>query len=627
MRDVDANRAVEEQNPIVDNNLNQNQEAQPVQEERNPVVDNNLNQNQEGQPVQEEQNPELNNNAVPGAEQANNGNPVNVQDEIERQRRELADELERLRREREQFARDREAFEQMRRHYMEQHPEAAENRRDAPEAAENRQNVPEGVQQNTPGAVNPGEPQNQANQQPSPAPAQEEFKDPNSKKGHYDDATYDTSVTTRQAEEAYKLTIIADTTALLKKSSSEYKKMQKAVDKFEKFMRGIKGKAVLSAEDMEAYDKYSLEAYKATDDYLKKKESQREQSNRKLGKNGEKAYKSSYEEGRVHNAEDVRQSIQQMRNEMFERQVQQKVDEMNARCQQQLVNLENSRSKMAADPNQPNLAAKVENNVSHSLYYANRMAHLAKKGELSMKPGESFSAAMDRLNASVIPKEGELDSIKDTPQGEGIIQGTLEQIKQGKEVKTADLAKMQKEAVNEMVPEVRNQRRLGQELRRANSLGNRRAAGPDMDLGEERPRRRVGSVGGIRGNEANLEQERPRRRAGSVGGIRGNEGNLEQNRPMRRAGSMGGIRGNGDNLEQERPRRRAGSVAGRQNDRPRPRANAIVGNQNRMQPQQPQVRERANSIAPGRNQEEPAVQARRRRNSVRNRANGRGLGM
>ena len=318
-----------------------------------------------------------------------------------------------------------------------------------------------------------------------PKPEEKKFKNPNAKKGVYDETDNLLEITDKHADEAAKLKIVADMTVLYKKSSPEFKRMQKAIERFDKFMKGIKGRTTLTAEEMEKYDKYSHDVYKASDDYYKKKESEM-----KIDDKGNKVAKSNYEESRMKAAAEVRESVSKMRHEMFDKQIKAKVEEMNARCEQQLTNLENSREKIAAEgiKDADKLQPRIENNISHTIFYANRMAHLEKKGDLTMKEGESFSSAINRLNASTIPQKGEIDSIKDNKLGSSIIESGIQSAMKGKSLKNEEIKKQQLEGVKNLVPVVRNQLRLkNEQMQRRRSVANNRR-------NPENQRKRAGSM-------------------------------------------------------------------------------------------------------------------------------------
>ncbi len=405
-------------NPQVDNannNLNNDAVHQEVHNDGVQHQDNNNNNNENNA---EQENPQ--NNAE--GERENNHQEEN---ELDRMRRQLQEEIRRAKEEREKLEKERKEFEEMKKALAEgKDPEAAKN-----------------------------EPKKEPEKQPEKQEEQKqeiEFNLPKGKKGNYEEAKFSADITTSQADEAYKLTIVADMTVLHKKSSKEFKAMQKAVDKFEKFMKGIKGRASLTAEELEKYDKLSYDVYKTSDDYAKKKKEKQE---------NDPNYKpSKYEQGRIRSAEEIRQSVQNMRKQMFEKQIKEKVDEIQARCEQQLENLEKTRAKLAENKDDPAIQTKMENNVSHTLYYSKRMDNLKKQRELELKPGESFSHAIDRLNASVIPREGEIGMIKDDEKGRNIINQATEQVKQGKPVTNENINQMFNKEANALVPDINAQR-------------------------------------------------------------------------------------------------------------------------------------------------------------------------
>ena len=194
--------------------------------------------------------------------------------EIDQRMRLMEAELERLKKERLAFEQERKRFEEEKKAY-----EAGKQQEAGYAGREN--NAPE---RETPAAVN----------QPAMKEAVQPEKDAVvSKKGNYTEMKLDDdSLTTKQADQTAKLKITADMSVLAKKSSKEFKMMQAAVDRFDKFMKGMQGRTTFTPEELEKYDKLSHDVYKASDTYLKKK--QEDIDKRPLGKDGKSKKKSIY---------------------------------------------------------------------------------------------------------------------------------------------------------------------------------------------------------------------------------------------------------------------------------------------------------------------------------------------
>ena len=283
------------------------------------------------------------------------------------------------------------------------------------------------------------------------------------KKGNYTEMKLDdSSLTDKQADQTAKLNITADMTVLVKKSSKEFKMMQKAMERFDKFMKGMKGRTAFTPEELEKYDKLSHDVYKASDEYLKKKENDMEK--RAPGKDGKKK-QSDYEYSRVKAAEEIRESVAQMRQEMLDKALKAKIEEMNKRCADQLENLENSRNKLASskDMEPDRMKSRLSDNVAHTIYYANRMMQLSANNELCMKPGESLNAAVNRLNTAIIPTKEEIDGIREHPLTGKIVDNGVKSLSEGKSFTYDDMKKTIKTEAAKKAPEVKKAKEMEKE--------------------------------------------------------------------------------------------------------------------------------------------------------------------
>ena len=283
------------------------------------------------------------------------------------------------------------------------------------------------------------------------------------KKGNYTEMKLDdSSLTDKQADQTAKLNITADMTVLAKKSSKEFKMMQKAMERFDKFMKGMKGRTAFTPEELEKYDKLSHDVYKASDEYLKKKENDMEK--RAPGKDGKKK-QSDYEYSRVKAAEEIRESVEQMRQEMLDKALKAKIEEMNKRCADQLENLENRRNKLAysKDMEPYRMKSRLSDNAAHTIYYANRMMQLSVNNELCMKPGESLNAAVNRLNTAIIPTKEEIDGIREHPLTGKIVDNGVKSLSEGKSFTYDDMKKTIKTEAAKKAPEVKKAKEMEKE--------------------------------------------------------------------------------------------------------------------------------------------------------------------
>jgi hypothetical protein len=284
-----------------------------------------------------------------------------------------------------------------------------------------------------------------------------------SRKGNYTEMSLENdTLTTSQAKQTAKLKITADMSVLAKKSSKEFKMMQKAMERFDKFMKGMDGRTTFTPAELEKYDKLSHDVYKASDEYLKKKENEME--NRPVGKDGQKK-QSKYEYSRVKAAEEIRETVENMRQDMLRNAFKEKISEMSARCEAQLENLGNSRNKMAKDKDiQPDkMKSQLADNCARTIYYTNRMKSLSAKNELCMKPGETMNAAINRLNESMIPTKKEIDEIKNHPVMDRIAESGVKAFSEGKAFNYNDMRKSIAFEANKKAPAIKKANEIKKE--------------------------------------------------------------------------------------------------------------------------------------------------------------------
>lgn len=361
--------------------------------------------------------------------------------EIEARMAALEAEMERLKRERFVFEQERKRFEEEKKAFEASKQQAANQ---APK--ENS-----GPERNTP-AAGANQPAGKGNPAGAPQPEKDAVVN---RKGNYTEMKLgDSSLTQKQADQAAALKITADMSVLAKKSSKEFKMMQAAVERFDKFMKGMNGRTAFTPEELEKYDRLSHDVYKASDTYLKKKQDEMDQ--RPVGKDGKTKNQSKYEYARIKAAEEIRETVEQMRQEMLDKAFKEKLNEMEQRCADQLKNLDQSREKLASnkDMDPDRKRSQLEDNTAHSIFYANCMRNLSGKRELCMKPGESMNAAVNRISASMIPEKKEIENIKAHPVVQNIVENGSRMISEGKAFTYNDMNKMVKKEAARKAPEI-----------------------------------------------------------------------------------------------------------------------------------------------------------------------------
>lgn len=366
------------------------------------------------------------------------GDAKNKEEELEARMKQMEAEIERLKKERIAFEEERKRFEAEKKAF----------------AAQNANVNDKSKQQEAPKKEAPAANAGKTEKMVDPVKKQPEKSAVVSHKGNYTEMNLENdTLTTSQAKQTAKLKITADMSVLAKKSSKEFKMMQKAMERFDKFMKGMDGRTTFTPAELEKYDKLSHDVYKASDEYLKKKENEME--NRPVGKDGQKK-QSKYEYSRVKAAEEIRETVEKMRQDMLRNAFKEKISEMSARCEAQLANLGNSRNKLGSDKDmQPDkMKSQLADNCARTIYYANRMNNLAFKNELCMKPGETMNAAINRLNDSMIPTKKEIDGIKKHPLMDKITEAGVKSLSEGKTFNYGDMRKQIAIEANKKAPAI-----------------------------------------------------------------------------------------------------------------------------------------------------------------------------
>lgn len=279
------------------------------------------------------------------------------------------------------------------------------------------------------------------------------LKDRSSPDRGYQDSEVKNDLTETQFKDVKKLKYMCKKANTSVKKSPQFKKMMKSLEELDTFMEQIRGRTNLTAEEMEIYDRLSLKAYRASKEYKEHKMEQREKRfenakvDEKTGKKvGEDDYYDKEDQYRTKLADKIMTDVQNMRQEMFQNQLDKKAEEMKAKCEEEVSKCSEARESMAASVG--NDAEMLQDNVASTLYYQNRMDQLKKAGDLKLKPGETLSMAMKRLDKSTEPKMSEIAKIKSTNVTKDIVINGL--IDPSKAVTNEDIDKAYKAEIQKM---------------------------------------------------------------------------------------------------------------------------------------------------------------------------------
>lgn len=279
------------------------------------------------------------------------------------------------------------------------------------------------------------------------------LKDRSSPDRGYQDSEIKNDLTETQFKDVKKLKYMCKKANTSVKKSPQFKKMMKSLEELDTFMEQIRGRTNLTAEEMEIYDRLSLKAYRASKEYKEHKMEQREKRfenakvDEKTGKKvGEDDYYDKEDQYRIKLADKIMTDVQNMRQEMFQNQLDKKAEEMKAKCEEEVSKCSEARENMAASVG--NDAEMLQDNVANTLYYQNRMDQLKKAGDLKLKPGETLSMAMKRLDKSTEPKMSEIAKIKSTNVTKDIVINGLKN--PDKAVTNEDIDKAYKAEIQKM---------------------------------------------------------------------------------------------------------------------------------------------------------------------------------
>jgi hypothetical protein len=274
-------------------------------------------------------------------------------------------------------------------------------------------------------------------------------------------------------------------------SSSSYRKIAKDLNALDQFMKEIDGRTNLTAEEMETYDKLSLNVYRSSKEYLLGKamantvEADEEGIDVMVGTDEvHMSPKNEYERTRIRTIEKIQNDIQAMREEMFANQIAAKKDEMNKSFDQGKMEEELAREQMVGKDANAELKSSMEQSVAKTLFYDNRIKSLENSNDFTVKPGETFVGAMNRLDKSVTPTEDDINNILETDQAQKIVEAGLAKQKEGKGITTAEIQEAIKAGEMKQGDAIREQNHIAQNQR---NINNPQAQKKDPVLGQNQP--------------------------------------------------------------------------------------------------------------------------------------------
>ena len=238
------------------------------------------------------------------------------------------------------------------------------------------------------------------------------------------------------------------------KRSPEMKKLLKDMDAFDTFMKEIEGRKNLTPREMEVYDKLSLKVYKSGKEYREHLQEKHEKNKAAFDeKHKNDKYHIEYSDypediAKLEGTNQVLDQIETMRKKLFEKQMEEKQKELTEKCQKEAQKAESIRDEMEStnDPaKQSALQSQMEDSIARSLFYNNRIEKLTKQGEFAVKPDESLTKAMERLDKAAQPKPEELAEIKNTELCKSLVIKGMDKLRENDMLSNEEIVSAQKE--------------------------------------------------------------------------------------------------------------------------------------------------------------------------------------
>ncbi len=256
------------------------------------------------------------------------------------------------------------------------------------------------------------------------------------------------------------------------KSSTSYRKVAKDLNALDEFMKEIDGRTKLTAEEMETYDKLSLNVYKSSKEYLEKKARENtveaDEDGIDVTVGTEEVHmspKNEYERTRIRTIEKIQNDIQTMRQEMFANQIAEKKDEMSKGFAQGKMDEELAREQMVGKSG-AELKSSMEESIAKSLFYDNRIKSLEKANDFTLKAGETFVGAMNRLDKSTVPSEDDISNILENDSTKKIVEAGMKKQAEGSALKSSDIAEMLKADEMKQGDAIREQNQRNNNMRK-----------------------------------------------------------------------------------------------------------------------------------------------------------------
>ena len=237
----------------------------------------------------------------------------------------------------------------------------------------------------------------------------------------------------------------------------EFTLVKKQLYNLDAFLRKTAGRKKLNRKEMETYELLTMKAYKATAFYDKVMEKEEAALKSRGGQLSKKDIK------RLNAMDKIRESVQQMRGNMYEQEMQRKKEAMRKKCEEKMQSMKDTLDGLNHARYKDNQLKEILTGaVVRTLFYMNRMDSVEKS--IRLLPGESVKRSTKRLNRDLRPSKQDMDRTAKMELTQSIVDEGMKEIKAGKEFSTDDIARLQRTYIR------KNAARLAAERKRRRNL-------------------------------------------------------------------------------------------------------------------------------------------------------------
>ena len=239
----------------------------------------------------------------------------------------------------------------------------------------------------------------------------------------------------------------------------EFTLVKKQLYNLEGFLARTAGRKKLTKKEMETYELLTMKAYKATAFYDKAMEKEEAALKAKGSNFTKKDIK------RLNAMDKIRESISQMRSNMYEKEMQRKKEAMQKKCEEKVQNMKETLDGLNhARYKDSQLREILTGAVVRTIFFMNRMDTLEKS--ICLHPGESVKNSTKRMNRDLRPTRQDMERTARMELTQSIVDAGMKEIKAGNTFTTDDIVRLQKMYIR------KNAARLAANRKRRKNLQN-----------------------------------------------------------------------------------------------------------------------------------------------------------